>query len=88
LKDIASSKVPGLGEILKNIIQSEDISPYRINELNFLAAKIEELNESEQVVFLTNIEAGYECKNITSIINQAVSKGDSSKHFHRCIKAV
>ena len=67
------SDVPGLGDMLAEIITKEDVSPHRINEINYLAVKIQELRGDELAVFTANIEAGRSSSNITEIINLAVN---------------
>lgn len=68
ISDIRSD-IKGLGDRLKEIIAQEDMSPYRLNELNYLAARIEGLSESSLEIFAANIEAGRNCDSIAGIIN-------------------
>jgi len=68
-----TSDVPSLGDALKDVIRRENISPHRINEINFLAAKIEELDANGLETFTAAIEARRDCGNLTDIINLAIS---------------
>jgi len=54
-KRIASG-IPNLGEMMTKIIADEDVSPHRINEINYLAIKTQEMSEDELAVFTANIE--------------------------------
>ena len=63
------SGIRGLGDKLQEIIAHEDMSPYRLNELNYLAGRIEGLDGSGYEIFAANIEAGRNCGSIAEIIN-------------------
>jgi len=70
------SSVPGLGDLLMEIIAKEDVSPHRVNEINYLAIKLQELNEEGFAAFASKIESGYDdghsYDSITDIINLAI----------------
>jgi len=72
-KDVAiiniESDIKGLGEKLQEIFAQEDMSPHRLNELNYLAQRIEDLSGSGYEIFAANIEAGRNCDSITEMIN-------------------
>jgi|GEM_PF-1590305 len=63
------SDIKGLGDKLQEILTQEDMSPYRLNELNYLATRIEGLSDSGLEIFAANIEAGRNCDTIADIIN-------------------
>jgi len=63
------SDIKGLGDKLQEILAQENMSPYRLNELNYLATRIEGLDEYGLEIFAANIEAGRNCATIADIIN-------------------
>ena len=63
------SDIKGLDEKLQEIIAQESMSPYRLNELNYLAERIKGLDEYALGIFSANIEAGRNCNSLENIIN-------------------
>jgi len=63
------SDIKSLGDKLQAIIAQEDMSPYRLNELNYLAKRIEDLDGIGYEIFAANIEAERNCGSIADMIN-------------------
>jgi hypothetical protein len=66
-----TSDINGLGEKLYDIISENGVTPSTLDELNYLAAKLEELGETGREILPANIQAGKNCGSIAEMINLA-----------------
>lgn len=66
--DSSSSSMNKLAERLSDIVY-ENPTPHTFNELNYLAARVQDLWDNGLDIFNANIEAGRNCASIAEIIN-------------------
>ena len=64
-----SSDISGLGSRLEDIISENGMTPITLDELNYLAVRLGDLDEAGQEVFAANLEAGKNCGSIAELIN-------------------
>jgi len=64
----ALSDIDNLGAVVSASI-SKTLSPHKLDELNYLAAKIQALRPSEFETFAAAVQAGRHCENVAEIIN-------------------
>jgi len=69
------SDIVGLGEKLNATFAREDMSPNTLNELNYLATKIEAMHPESFEVFAATLEAKHRQSNISDVINLAENTG-------------
>jgi len=64
-----SSDIIGLGDRLYAIISDNGMTPATLDELNYLATRIDGLQPNGYEIFCANIEAGRNCTSIAEMIN-------------------
>jgi len=67
------SDINGLGDAINKTI-NKTVSPDTLDELNYLAARIQGMSESGLDIFCANIEAGRNCGSVTEMINLTFSE--------------
>ena len=58
---------------LSDMVYATEMTPHKLNELNYLAVRVEGLDGYEQEIFLANIEADRNCGSIAEMINLTFS---------------
>ena len=64
----AESDIEGLGEKVTEAFQAS-LSPDTLNELNYLAARIDSLQPEEFAIFSAAMQAGWHCGTVSELIN-------------------
>ncbi len=64
----AESDIEGLGEKVTEAFQAS-LSPDTLNELNYLAARIDSLQPEEFAIFSASVQAGWHCGTVGELIN-------------------
>ena len=73
------SDVTGLADKLYTIISDNGLTPSTLDELNYLATRIEELQPTGYEIFSASIEAGRNCDSIAEMIN--LTLGENLNQF-------